>query len=68
MVRYIHTLSNSSLLAIRCDLLEKENIVFKSRYAALRVRRGTTPGDRTLRAWRRGDGTKAGFGGHGALK
>ena len=44
MVRYIHTLSNSMLLAIRCDLLEKENIVFKSRYAALKVRRGRPPG------------------------
>ena len=30
--------------AIRCDLLEKENIVFKSRYAALKVRRGRPPG------------------------
>ena len=42
----VHTYTQqlSKLLAIRCDLLEKENIVFKSRYAALKVRRGRPPG------------------------
>ena len=41
---HTYTRGRQRPLAIRCDLLEKENIVFKSRYAALKVRRGRPPG------------------------
>ena len=49
--------------AIRCDLLEKENIVFKSRYAALKVRRGRPPGTGHCAHRVRGDGTQRALAG-----
>ena len=53
-------------IAIRCDLLEKENIVLVT-LCSSQGTAGATPGDRTLRALRRGDeqSLSAWFGGHG---